>query len=138
MAKFKYLWYSKSIMSNVSTDEKKTPILTIGAVAKILGVHQRTLRIYDEQNILVPKRSSHNKRLYSLEDIELGRFILFLTRNLAINLAGVKIILTLAQKNKVPINDYVKYIKGITDLSEHEQENNAKRLSTRGRKPVAY
>lgn len=120
------------------TDEKKIPILTIGAVAKVLGVHQRTLRIYDEQNILVPQRSCHNKRLYSLEDIEMGRVILFLTRNLAVNLAGVKIILaTLVRKNKhVKVEDYIEYIKSLTNLTEIELQNNAKRLATRGRKPL--
>lgn len=119
----------------MSEYETNVPILTIGAVAKVLGVHQRTLRIYDEQEILTPKRSSHNRRLYTLDDIELGRFILFLTRNLAINLAGVKIILNLVQKNKVAPKDYIKYVKNFTNLTKKEQQNNVIRLSSRGRKP---
>lgn len=115
--------------------ETNIPILTIGAVAKVLGVHQRTLRIYDVQDILVPKRSSQNKRLYSLDDVELGRFILFLTRSLAINLAGVKIILKLIQKNKIEPNNYLNFIQNLTDLTKKEQKQNVIRLSTRGRKP---
>ncbi len=121
----------------IKIEDKKMPILTIGAVAKALKVHQRTLRIYDEQNILVPQRSQGNKRLYSLEDIELGRFILFLTRNLAINLAGVKIIINLLRQNKrIKAENYVDYVKELSGLSEAELEHNAKRLSARGRKPV--
>lgn len=115
--------------------ETNIPILTIGAVAKVLGVHQRTLRIYDMQDILVPKRSSQNKRLYSLDDVELGRFILFLTRSLAINLAGVKIILKLVQKNKIEPSNYINFVQNLTDLTKKEQKQNVIRLSTRGRKP---
>lgn len=119
--------------------EKKTPILTIGSVAKVLGVHQRTLRIYDEQGILVPQRSKYNKRLYSLEDVETGRFILFLTRKLTINLAGVKIILELAKKNNVEIGDAsIKYIKKIANVSDAELKNNAERFATRGRPAVQH
>ncbi len=122
---------------NSEKNDKKLPILPIGAIAKVLGVHQRTLRIYDENGILVPKRSTTNKRLYTLEDVELGRYILFLTRNLGINLAGVKIILTLAKKDLKKIEDYIPYTKAIAGLSDEELSYNAKRLSSRGRKPAA-
>ena len=123
---------------NRKKDDRNTPILPIGAVAKILKVHQRTLRIYDEQGILVPKRSSTNKRLYTLNDVEVGRFILFLTRNLAVNLAGVKIILTVAQKNqKLKPESYISRLKEISGLSDEELDYNAKRLSTRGRRPAS-
>lgn len=119
-------------------DDKKIPILPIGAVAKVLGVHQRTLRIYDEQGILVPKRSSTNKRLYALEDVELGRFILFLTRNLAINLAGVKIILALIKNDKtLKPDDYISHARAVSCLSDEQLAYNKERLSARGRKPAA-
>ena len=89
----------------MSSQKTKTnadePILSIGKVASALNVHQRTLRIYDEQNLLVAKRSKQNRRLYSLNDIERGKLIQFLTRNLAINLAGVRIILKLLETGKV-------------------------------------
>ena len=77
------------------------PVLSIGKVATILNVHQRTLRIYDEQKLLVARRSKQNRRLYSLNDIEKGKLIQFLTRNLAINLAGVRIVLRLVEMEKI-------------------------------------
>ena len=40
----------------------KLPILPIGAVATTLNIHQRTLRIYDKEGILSPKRSTKNRR----------------------------------------------------------------------------
>ena len=36
----------------------KAAIFPISIIAQILGVHQRTLRIYDEEGILSPKRTN--------------------------------------------------------------------------------
>ena len=38
------------------------PILPIGAISQTLNIHQRTLRIYDKEGILCPKRTSKNRR----------------------------------------------------------------------------
>ena len=65
------------------------PILPISVVADVLKVHQRTLRIYDEEGILVPKRSDTNRRLYSYDDVKKGKAIQYLTRDLGINITGV-------------------------------------------------
>ncbi len=113
------------------------PILTVANAAKILCVHPRTLRIYDEQNLLVPQRSQYNRRLYSLDDIELGRLILFLTRNLALNLAGVRLMLATFEDLKIAPKDYIKKIEKISEIAnitKSEQENNIKRLAKRGRR----
>ena len=85
---------------NNPTDKKLNPkaaILPIGSVAQSLGVHQRTLRIYDQEGILSPQRSAKNRRYYSFDDFEKAKLILFLTRNLALNLSGVKIILAMLE-----------------------------------------
>ena len=89
-------------MTDISNEnlEKDVPIFTIGAMAKALNVHIRTLRIYDEEGLLVPKRSKYNRRLYTINDIEKARFILLLTRKFAVNLVGVKIILKLLEGTK--------------------------------------
>jgi MerR family transcriptional regulator/heat shock protein HspR len=70
--------------------DPEKPMFPISVVADILKVHQRTLRIYDDEQLLVPSRSAKNRRLYSLNDIERGKFIQYLTRELGINLAGIK------------------------------------------------
>ena len=116
------------------------PVLSIGKVATALNVHQRTLRIYDEQRLLVARRSKQNRRLYSLNDIEKGRLIQFLTRNLAINLAGVKIILKLLEVSKVKPAMYMQYIKDIAKsakIDKKTQQCNVERLSKRGKKTGA-
>ena len=56
------------------------PMFPISVVAEILKVHQRTLRIYDDETLLVPNRSPKNRRLYSFNDIERGKFIQYLTK----------------------------------------------------------
>ena len=96
----------KDFKTNVS-------ILPTGALAEALGVHQRTLRIYDREGILSPKRSAKNRRNYTLDDLEKGRLILFLTRNLAVNIAGIKVILATLEDNKIKPQDYFTYIKKI-------------------------
>ena len=82
----------------------------ISVVADILKVHQRTLRIYDDETILVPNRSPKNRRLYSFNDIERGKFIQFMTRELGINLAGIKIIIRLLKQQKVSPSQYLEHI----------------------------
>ena len=88
-------------------------ILPISAIAQALNVHQRTLRIYDSEGILCPKRTDKNRRNYSLEDLEKAKLILFLTRNLAINLSGVKIILAMLKESKVKPMEYLNSIEKI-------------------------
>lgn len=121
----------------MSKIETNIPMLPVGAVAKALNVHQRTLRIYDVEGILVPGRSKLNRRLYTLNDVERGKFILFLTRNLAINLAGVKIILKLLESSKVKPESYIDYVNQLAssiNIDQDAQEHNIEKLSKRGRR----
>ena len=115
-------------------------ILPISSIASALNIHQRTLRIYDNEGILSPKRTDKNRRNYSLDDLEKAKLILFLTRNLALNLAGVKIIFAMLDKNKVKPADYLSYIEKIAKeagIDTKKQENNIEKTSKRGRKPKA-
>ena len=112
-------------------------ILPISAIAQALNVHQRTLRIYDKEGILCPQRSDKNRRNYSLDDLEKAKLVLFLTRNLALNLSGVKIILKILEENKIEPKNYIEYIDKIAKLANidtTEQENNIQKTSKRGRK----
>ncbi len=117
--------------------DTKLPILPIGAIAQSLNVHQRTLRIYDKEGILSPTRTDKNRRYYSLDDLEKAKLILFLTRNLALNLAGVKIILALVEELKIPAEeslDFVKKIAKSAKITPKLQEDNIEKASRKGRK----
>lgn len=105
------------------------PVLSIGVFAELLKVHPRTLRIYDKEKLLCPKRTNKNRRLYSNNDYIKAKVILFLTRNLAINLAGVKMILELTNEK-----DLEKiYQIGNKNFSKLEQEENIKKYLNKGR-----
>jgi len=115
------------------------PMFPISVVADILKVHQRTLRIYDDESLLIPSRSPKNRRLYSFNDIETGKFIQYLTRDLGINLVGIKIIMYFLSKQNINLRDYINYVGKIAaelDISLETQMENRNKLSKRGRKSV--
>lgn len=125
-------------VSSKETINTNLPILPISAVAQALNVHQRTLRIYDTQGILCPQRTEKNRRNYSLDDLEKAKLILFLTRNLALNLSGVKIILAILEKQKIKPMEYMSFIEEIAKtagINTKVQENNIEKTARRGRKP---
>jgi MerR family transcriptional regulator/heat shock protein HspR len=70
----------------------------IGIAAELIGVHPQTLRMYEQKGLLRPRKSIKNTRLYSQEDVELGRHIQRLTQEMGTNLAGVKRILDLERR----------------------------------------
>ena len=120
-----------------SNEYYEKPLFPISVVADILSVHQRTLRIYDDEKLLNPNRSPKNIRLYSYRDIELGKTILFLTRNLGINLAGIKIIFNLLNQQGITLNSYTEHINEIAkfiNISNEVQQENKEKYSKRGRK----
>lgn len=67
----------------------------ISAVAELYDIHPQTLRLYEREGLLEPDRSEGNTRLYSDTDLERLEFILTLTRELGVNLAGVEVILNM-------------------------------------------
>jgi DNA-binding transcriptional MerR regulator len=64
-------------------------LFSIGAVADILGIKPRILRIYEEKGLIFPHRSDTNRRLYSLRDIDILAYIRYLTSIKKVNAAGV-------------------------------------------------
>ena len=72
---------------------RKRPVFMIGVASELIGVHPQTLRMYEQKGLLRPRKSIKNTRLYSQEDVELGRYIQKLTQEMGMNLAGVKKVL---------------------------------------------
>jgi MerR family transcriptional regulator/heat shock protein HspR len=73
-------------------------LFMISIVSEMLGIHPQTLRLYEREGFIKPKRSGGNTRLYSEEDVEKLEMILRLTRDLGVNLAGVEVILSMREK----------------------------------------
>ncbi len=81
---------------NMTTREQR--LFMISVVSEMLGIHPQTLRLYEREGFIKPKRSVGNTRLYSEEDVEKLEMILRLTRELGVNLAGVEVILSMREK----------------------------------------
>ncbi|MCS7172004.1 MAG: MerR family transcriptional regulator [Armatimonadetes bacterium] len=79
----------------VKTDT--TPVYAIGIAAELLGVHPRTLRIYEEKGLIRPARRNRI-RLFSDRDLQRVRLIQYLTREVGLNLAGVKLFLEIQER----------------------------------------
>jgi MerR family transcriptional regulator, heat shock protein HspR len=77
---------------------RKRPVFMISIAAELIGVHPQTLRMYEQKGLLCPRKSLKNTRLYSQDDVDLGRYIQKLTQEMGMNLAGVKNILDLEKK----------------------------------------
>jgi len=65
-------------------------VFMISVAAQLAGMHQQTLRMYEQRGLITPKRSPKGTRLYSLEDVDRLRRIQQLTAEMGMNLAGVE------------------------------------------------
>jgi len=79
-------------LSQITADR---PIFTLSVAADLLGLHPRTLRIYEEKKLVLPARTEGNRRRYSQNDIQRFQFIRRLTAG-GVNLEGVRVILDMA------------------------------------------
>ncbi len=80
------------------TNDREKPLFMISVVAEMLDIHPQTLRLYEREGLVVPKRTDGNTRLYSQDDIDKLRRVLSLTRELGVNLAGVEVILSMRER----------------------------------------
>ena len=79
-------------------DEKDQPRYVISVAAQILGVHPQTLRLYEREGLVEPKRTGGKIRLYSVRDIDRVKRIMRLTNDLGVNLAGAEAILNMRER----------------------------------------
>lgn len=93
------------------------PVYLISAVAEILNIHPQTLRQYEREGLIKPSRTNGKIRLYSQKDINHIKYVLSLTRDLGVNLAGVDIILQLNQRIEELENDILMYKNRIQNIN---------------------
>ena len=80
--------------------KRRKGFYSISVVAKMFDVHQQTVRLYEKEGLINPKRSSGNTRLFSEEDVDRLEEIIHLTHKVGVNLAGVEMVLRLQKKIK--------------------------------------
>ena len=78
--------------------ESDDPCYVISIAARMVGMHQQTLRYYERVGLIEPSRSRGNIRLYSPADINRLRQIQRLITDLGVNLAGVEVIIHMGHK----------------------------------------
>ena len=115
--------------------KRKKGFYSISAVAKMFSVHQQTIRLYEKEGLIVPKRSEGNTRLFSEDDVNRLEEIIYLTHQLGINLAGVEMILKLKKqisKMQREMNKLFEFTQKELDdtvqLSKHAATQSAKQL----------
>ncbi|MGA1931306.1 heat shock protein transcriptional repressor HspR [Arcobacter sp. YIC-464] len=104
----------------METNSYIEPVYLISAVAEILNIHPQTLRQYEREGLIKPSRTNGKIRLYSQKDIDHIKYVLTLTRELGVNLAGVDIILQLNKKiSKLEseVQEYKTKMKNINNLA---------------------
>ena len=81
------------IMNSIDNE----PRYVISIAARMVGVQTYTLRYYEKIGIIEPSRSQGRLRLYSDRDIARLRRVKTLMDDLGVNLAGVEVVLRMAQ-----------------------------------------
>jgi len=79
---------------------RKKGYFSISAVAEMFSIHPQTIRLYEQEGLISPKRTDGNTRLFSEEDVNKLEEIVYLTHRLGINLAGVEMVLKLRKQIK--------------------------------------
>src|SRR5512139_3625115 len=76
--------------------EDEQPIYVISIAARLVGMHQQTLRYYERAGLVEPKRTGGNIRMYSNSDIERIRQIQRWIDDFGVNLAGAEIMMRMS------------------------------------------
>jgi len=83
----------------------------ISAVASKYNIHPQTLRLYEREGLLIPSRSKGNTRMFSDEDLKKLEFILNLTREMGVNLAGIEIIMNMKGKMEKMQDEFTLFLE---------------------------
>jgi len=69
---------------------KYEPVLTIGTVARLLKVAVQTLRLYEQEGLVLPHKTPGGRRMYSLHDVERLQCIREMITVHGLNLQGIR------------------------------------------------
>ncbi|MBU0672936.1 MAG: MerR family transcriptional regulator [Candidatus Margulisbacteria bacterium] len=79
------------------------PVYTISVAAELIGCHPRTLRIYEEEELVQPKRTQKKYRLYSQHDLTKIKRLNSLMAEWGLTLAGVRAMLKMAERFHIEV-----------------------------------
>ena len=84
------------------------PCYVISIAARLVGMHQQTLRYYERAGLVEPRRTGGNIRMYSNGDIQRIRQAQRLIDELGVNLAGVDIIMRMGEQIRVLLEELAR------------------------------
>ena len=102
--------------------KKSKELITIGAVAKKLGIHEQTIRTYEREGLLKPVRSVKNTRFFSKQDITRIITIITLTQEFGLNRTGVNLLFSLAKNRRMKdeeLLDFIEDHKNLTNIPKN-------------------
>lgn len=85
---------------NIEPIKKDLPVYPIGVAAKLMDVHPRTLRIYEDEGLIKPTRVG-NRRLYSANDLTWIGCLRRLIHDEGISIPGIKKLLRYATCHEI-------------------------------------
>ena len=98
-------------MKEKSKEKTKEPTYLISAVASKYNIHPQTLRLYEREGLLIPSRSKGGTRYYTEQDLTKLEFILNLSREMGVNLAGIEIIYNMKLKMEKMQEEFAKFLE---------------------------
>ena len=115
----------------MAPEQQDRAVFVISVAAELAGVHPQTLRIYEREGLVRPKRTTANARRYSERDIQRLLEIKRLTGD-GMNLEGVRRVIALTQELE-RLRDRVASLEAElrAQARRHRQEVEAVRRSAR-------
>ncbi len=83
----------------------------ISAVASKYNIHPQTLRLYEREGLLIPSRTQGNTRVYKEKDLKKLEFIINLSREMGVNLAGIEIIINMKERMEIMQEEFSKFLE---------------------------
>lgn len=101
----------------------KEKTFKISYVASKYNIHPQTLRLYEREGLLIPTRSEGNTRLFSEGDLRKLEFIINLSRDMGVNLAGIDIIYEMKNKMEKMQEEFTKFLEELKNEFFTGREN---------------
>lgn len=106
---------------------RERPLYMISVVSEMLHVHPQTLRMYEREGFVKPRRVGR-QRLYSEADVERLNIVINLTKDLGVNRAGVDIILRMRHRLSALQSEIEEMMGFLEDEARRDFEEKIRRI----------
>jgi MerR family transcriptional regulator, heat shock protein HspR len=114
-------------MKGRKREDTARPLYMISVVSRMLEVHPQTLRMYEREGFIIPRRVNR-QRLYSDDDIERLNLVIQLTKEMGVNKAGVDIILRMRNRIEALQDEMREMMRFLEDDVRREFEEKIRSL----------